>query len=216
MVPAGVSPAFCTPTVPLTGRAPLVPAACSRPRRASKLRMAAPGPPRQVRGAVGALRDAMQAALTARRSRLAVRLPDGARLGLEKGGGGGEGAAAYVRGDRELARCVAALFEGTGLKVCIAFSGGGEMRAGKKAFGPMSECEFDCWEDGGKEGKRKGKAHAGGKAGGFGTRVVQAAAAVPGAVVAPTCMLSWARGRGRWRGYARCVSGSATTCWWCW
>lgn len=111
----------------------------------------------------------MQAALTARQSRLAVRLPDGARLGIEKGGSGsGEGAASFVRGDRELARALVALFDDTGLKVCVVFPGAGEMRAAVKSFGPLAECVFDCWEDGGGE-KKKGKKKGGGvKASGAG------------------------------------------------
>lgn len=160
--------------------------------------MAAPGPPRQVKGAVKELRGAMQAALTARRSRLALRLPDGARLGLEKARSSADGAAGFVRGDRELARCTAALFEGTGLKTCVVFPAAGEMRAAIKAFGPLAECSFDCWEEGGSGssgggggagGKRKRRAGAGGGggrgSGGFGAQVQSTAAAplVPGAVM---------------------------------
>lgn len=106
--------------------------------------MGTAGPPRRVGAAVQELRAAMQSALSARQSRLAVRLPDGARLGLEKGGA--DGTAGFVRGDRELARCVAALFEKTGLSVCVILPAAGEMRAAVKSFGPMAECQFDCWE----------------------------------------------------------------------
>lgn len=106
--------------------------------------MATAGPPRRVGAAVQELRKAMQSALQARQSRLAVRLPDGARLGLEKGGA--DGAAGFVRGDRELARCVSALFDKTGLSTCVVFPAAGEMRAAIKSFGPMAECRFDCWE----------------------------------------------------------------------
>jgi hypothetical protein len=151
------------------------------------------GPPRRVGAAVKELREAMQAALTSRCSRLAVRLPDGARLGLEKGVA--EGAAAFVRGDREMARCIAAMFDGTGLQTCVVFPAASEMLAGIKSFGPTTECQFDCWEDGstgraagggsGGRGRRKkgGPAPASSAGAGFGTQV-PAEVVSPGVVMA--------------------------------
>lgn len=103
-------------------------------------------PPRRVGAAVSELRKAMQAALSARRSRLSVNLPDGARLGLEKGDAIGEASNSLVQGDRELARCLVALFEGTGLSVCTIFSTVTEMNMTAKRWGPLVECNLDCWE----------------------------------------------------------------------
>lgn len=78
-----------------------------------------------------------------------MNLPDGAKLGLEKGDAIGEISNSLARGDRELARCLVALFEGTGLSVCAIFSTITEMNTTAKRWGPLVECSLDCWETAG-------------------------------------------------------------------
>jgi hypothetical protein len=149
----GAEPCFAGLSAPLNSlrRAPIFPSDC-RPGMTglSTRMMAASRPPRRGPDAVRALRGAMQGALAARRSRLAVRMPDGAELGIERGSKGNESAGdapGVVRGDRELARCVVALFEGTGLSVCTVFPTRGEMDAARIRWGAPSavECAFDFW-----------------------------------------------------------------------
>lgn len=102
---------------------------------------------RRIAAAVQDIRAAMQTALTARHSRLAVYLPEAARLGMENVRKADETdvTASIIRGDRELARCLIGLFEGTGLKVCAVFAENSEMEAAKTKFGPLLECSYDCW-----------------------------------------------------------------------
>lgn len=104
---------------------------------------------RRIAAAVREIREAMQAALTARRSRLSVTLPPGARLGMEKANKSNQALSRVdlMRGDRELARCIIGLFEGTGLKVCAVFAGKGDMEAARKMYGPLLECAYDCWTE---------------------------------------------------------------------
>jgi Domain of unknown function (DUF1995) len=115
----------------------------------------------------------MQSALTARQSRLAVVLPAGARLGMEKAGVSETVESSNERGDRELARCIVGLFEGTELSCCAVFATRNEMDAAVKKFGPLIECAFDYWTEsvpsrGSVAREKKSRKFAGRQAGGFG------------------------------------------------
>jgi Domain of unknown function (DUF1995) len=101
----------------------------------------------KIKDAVREMRSAMQSALTARQSRLSITLPSGSRLGMEKAGVSEDTRSSDIRGDRELARCIASLFEGTGLSVCVLFATRGEMEAAVNKFGPLTECAFDFWTE---------------------------------------------------------------------
>lgn len=125
-------------------------------------------PPRRISAVAKDLREALQSSLQARTSRIDVRLPTGAKLGNEKRGDE-EPNRRRVAGDRELARIISGMFEGTGLSVCIAFATEAEMSAAKKMWGPV-QCRLECW----------GKAPSGGRARGKGAKKSKAGFGKPG------------------------------------
>lgn len=124
-----------------------------RARIPSTVRCAA-HPPRRVGNVAKDLRDALQKSLGARRSRLAVRLPFGAKLGTEVRNGEDENFERQrIAGDREVARLISGMFDGTGLAVTVVFSSDPESAAATKLWRPMATCGIISWTGTGKQSK---------------------------------------------------------------
>ena len=102
------------------------------------------------------LKQALQASLTARTSRIDVVLPPGAKLGTEKRPDAELAEHKIRAGDRELARILAAMFEKTGLNVRVVFETHPLQRAAAKLWGPVVECEIVSADAKQKRGKSKG------------------------------------------------------------
>lgn len=119
-------------------------------------------PPRRIGNVVKDMRQALQSSLEARRSRIEVTLPFGAKLGTEKRESNEGVIFQRTAGDRELARIIAAMFEGTGLKVCVMFATEGERAAAVRMWGPTAKCEIVAWD-----GKSKTKTGSRSKSTGF-------------------------------------------------
>lgn len=163
--------AFCAPFFFTSHRAPSSPAtSLSRPPRW----VCAAQPPRRIGAVAKDLQEALQSALGARCSRGLIELPAGARLGTEKRPKSEDGNS-NGNGNRELARILAGMFEGTGLKVRVIFNCDEHARAARKKWGPLVECAISDW-DGGKTPKNQ-KAKKKKSAGGFGKKA--AAEVVP-------------------------------------
>lgn len=120
----------------------------------------AANPPKRIGAVAKDLQQALQASLQARRSRIALQLPPGAKLGTEKREASSSDA--ILAGDRELARLVTGMFENTGLSVRVIFPGPRERAAAQKMWGPLVECAIVDWgtKEKGK-GKKKKKGNVG-------------------------------------------------------
>ena len=96
--------------------------------------------PRNLKEMVQQLKEAMQASLSGRQSRLAVEMPLGFEFGVEgqkakrKGGAKLLTSDDVVRSDRELSRLFVGMFEGTGLIPLILFSSEAEAAAAKRQW----------------------------------------------------------------------------------
>lgn len=133
----GSSLAFCTTAGPLQIVRRNKPV---RGARRCNVVVLAAHPPRRVGAVAKDLRQALQLSLQSRMSRVDVRLPMGARLGTEKRQDPDDESLDTRRksGDRELARVLAGMFEGTGLNSVVAFSSKYEREAAVKLWGPIS------------------------------------------------------------------------------
>lgn len=81
-------------------------------------------------------------------SRIGVRLPIGARLGTEKRPDANSESLDVSRtsGDRELARVLAGMFEGTGLNTVVAFASDSERESAVKIWGPSVSFPIQVWD----------------------------------------------------------------------
>lgn len=134
-----------------------LPLPLSSPREQSQtvrwVRMSAPAlPPRRIGAVAKDMQAALQDCLRARRSRLEIALPPGARLGTEKRPDDIDARGRRVASNRELGRLLAGMFEGTGLSCRVIFGSVSEKETAKKAWGPLVECAFDHWEGVGRGG----------------------------------------------------------------
>lgn len=109
--------------------------------------IAAAHPPRRIAAVAKDLQDALQRSLQSRVSRIGVRLPTGARLGMEKRPDGDAESLDVRRlaGDRELARVLLAMFEGTGLNALVAFASESECESAVKLWGPSVSSSVEAW-----------------------------------------------------------------------
>lgn len=133
-----------------------------------RVQVSAAHPPRRVGNVAKDLREALQNSLKARTSRIEVRLPFGAKLGTEKRKDDETVAAQRTSGDREVARLISGMFEGTGLSVCVAFPTDGELNAANKMWGPLSTCATVSWATGSTANKKKKQKLTGNTTAGFG------------------------------------------------
>merc|ERR1712185_875677 len=96
--------------------------------------------PRNLAEMVKNLKEAVQASLSGRQSRLAVEMPIGFEFGVEGQKAKRKGNAKVltsddvVRSDRELSRLFVGMFEGTGLIPLILFSSEAEAAAAKRQW----------------------------------------------------------------------------------
>lgn len=137
--------AFCSPVSIPHGCTRYVPMARVTPRRVV---LAAAHPPRRIGNVVKDLRQALQSSLEARKSRIEVTLPFGAKLGTETRDKDEGILTQRTTGDRELARIIATMFEGTGLHVCVAFATEGERAAAVRTWGSLAKCDIVMWTGG--------------------------------------------------------------------
>lgn len=118
-------------------------------------------PPKRIGSVAKDLQSALQLSLQSRTSRIDLRLPSGARLGIEPRTSDEDVIQRRQAGDREAARLVAAMFEGTGLSVSVVFESARQSAAARKKWGPV-ESGVEDWGNR-KEGgsKKKGKKRKG-------------------------------------------------------
>lgn len=123
-------------------------------------------PPRRIAAVAKDLQQALQTSLQSRISRISITLPVGAKLGTEARPNDEHITQRQKAGDRELARILAAMFEGTGVKVRVIFEAPGDRNAASKLWGKRLECEIADLAE--RKGGRKRDKGSGGGGGGFG------------------------------------------------